>query len=104
MVQPREKPPVASPPSHKRGGAGSEPSSTPPRTLKDYQELSGRSAAAKMKARRERDEDIEPPSMEPDELQKYLVAYVNSELSLHPPLPVKGGALFETCSNPTNLW
>lgn len=100
--KPREKPPVASPPTHKRGGGGSEPSGGAPRTLKDYQELSGRSAA-KSKARRERDEDIEPPSMEPDELQKYLVAYVNCELSLHPPLPVKGGALFETCSNPTNL-
>ena len=91
---------MASPPTHKRGGAGSESGGGAPRTLRDYQELSGRSAAK----RRERDEDIEPPSLEPDELQKYLVAYVNSELSLHPPLPVKGGALFETCCNPSNLW
>ena len=56
------------------------------------------------KGKRDQDEEYEAPAMQPDELQKYLVAYVNSELSLHPPLPVRGGALFETCSNPTNLW
>lgn len=38
------------------------------------------------------------------ELQKYLVAYVNCELNLHPPLPVKGKALYDTCSNPASLW
>jgi len=42
--------------------------------------------------------------MSVDELQQYLVAYVNNELNLHPPLPAKGKSLFDTCCNPTMLW
>ena len=42
--------------------------------------------------------------MEVDELQKYLVAYVNKELAVSPPLPAKGRALFEVASDPANLW
>ncbi len=38
------------------------------------------------------------------ELQHYLVIYVNRELSLNPPLPVKGKALYDTCSDPVSLW
>ena len=37
-------------------------------------------------------------------LHKYLVAYVNQELFLDPPLPYRGKALFDTCSDPTSLW
>lgn len=37
-------------------------------------------------------------------LHKYLVAYVNQELFLDPPLPNRGKALFDTCSDPTSLW
>lgn len=37
-------------------------------------------------------------------LHKYLVAYVNQELFLDPPIPSRGKALFDTCSDPTSLW
>ena len=37
-------------------------------------------------------------------LHKYLVAYVNQELFLDPPIPSKGKALFDTCADPTSLW
>ncbi len=37
-------------------------------------------------------------------LHKYLVAYVNQELFLDPPIPNRGKALFDTCSDPTALW
>jgi len=36
--------------------------------------------------------------------QDYLVAYVNTELALDPPLPTKGRALFECASDSSNLW
>ena len=42
--------------------------------------------------------------MAPDELQLYLVAYVNKELNLHPPVPARGKSLYDTCYNPTMLW
>lgn len=37
-------------------------------------------------------------------LHRHLVAYVNQELFLDPPLPSRGKALFDTCSDPTSLW
>lgn len=37
-------------------------------------------------------------------LQQYLVAYVNQELFLDPPIPVRGKALYDTCSDATSLW
>lgn len=37
-------------------------------------------------------------------LHKYFVAYVNQELFLDPPLPNRGKALFDTCSDPSLLW
>lgn len=37
-------------------------------------------------------------------LQQYLVIYVNRELALDPPLPSRGKALFDHCSDPTILW
>lgn len=97
--QPKEKSAV-SPPTHKRSSERHTEHGGP-RTLRDYQELTSK---PKGRAKRGQDEDLPAPTMEPDELHKYLVAYVNSELNLHPPLPAKGSALFETCSNPTNLW
>ena len=39
-----------------------------------------------------------------DELQRYLVAYVNQELALSPPIPSRGRALYDVCSNTANLW
>ena len=39
-----------------------------------------------------------------DELQRYLVLYVNQELSLSPPIPSRGKALYDVCSDTTNLW
>lgn len=106
VFQPREKPPV-SPPTHKKAdesrAAPSVTERSTPRTMRDFQELSSRSAA-RGRSKRDQEEEAEAPAMDTDELHKYLVAYVNSELSVHPPLPVKGSGLFETCSNPTNLW
>ena len=40
----------------------------------------------------------------PKDLQHYLVVYVNKELGLEPPLPSRGKALYDTCSDPTVLW
>lgn len=38
------------------------------------------------------------------DLHAYLVAYVNQTLFLDPPLPSRGKALYDTCSDPTHLW
>ena len=39
-----------------------------------------------------------------DELQRYLVVYVNQELGLTPAIPSRGKALYDICSQPINLW
>ena len=39
-----------------------------------------------------------------EELQRYLVVYVNKELSLSPAIPSQGKALYDVCSDPNNLW
>jgi len=44
------------------------------------------------------------PRAESRGLQQYLVAYVNAELQLAPPLPSQGKSLYDTCSDATNLW
>ena len=37
-------------------------------------------------------------------LQQYLVAYVNQELFLDPPIPSQGKALYDVCSDAASLW
>lgn len=39
-----------------------------------------------------------------DQLQQYLVAYVNQALSLDPPLPSAGRPFYSTCSQPDIIW
>jgi hypothetical protein len=49
------------------------------------------------------DESEGGSTMPVDELQRYLVAYVNQELSLSPSIPSRGKALYDVCSDPSNL-
>lgn len=70
-----------------------------PRTMRDYQELTKRSRDRG----RQEDEGEAGPPMATGDLHRHLVAYVNQTLSLHPPLPARGKALFDTCSNTTIL-
>lgn len=90
---------LQSPKSQNKPSARPSPSGGGPRTLRDYQELAARSSKPTQRSVTPEDRPVGK-----DELQQYLVAYVNKELGLRPPLPAKGRALFETASDPTNLW